>query len=298
MFDSGNPYFKQVQLLVSIMPFVQRQSNFALKGGTAINLFIRNLPRLSVDIDLVYMRVNARNTALAEIKSGLQSISRDIESSGIARVTANFASSKLTVSGKGAQVKVEVSQMLRGHLLPVKEKSVCSAIQENVGSADLQLLNSNEIFAGKLCAALDRQHPRDLFDVKFLLENEGINSELVDAFIIYLISSSRPISELLNPKLKDIQEAFTNHFEGMTAEPVTCLELEEAREKMISEIKTNLSEDHKNFLINFKKGEADWGDSAFPEAKNLPSILYKLYNLDRMSTHKRRQAIEKLERVL
>ena len=189
MFDPSNPYFKQVKLLVSIMPFVQRQSNFALKGGTAINLFIRNLPRLSVDIDLVYLPVNDRTTALAEIESGLRSLTTDIETSGIANISPYYSSGKLMISNREAQVKVEASQMLRGHLLPTEEKSVCSAIQEHVGSVELQLLNNNEIFAGKLCAALDRQHPRDLFDVKFLLENEGINSELIDVFIIYLLSS-------------------------------------------------------------------------------------------------------------
>ena len=53
--DPNSPYFKQVQLLVSVLPVVAKQECFALKGGTAINLFVRELPRLSVDIDLVYL---------------------------------------------------------------------------------------------------------------------------------------------------------------------------------------------------------------------------------------------------
>ncbi len=72
MFDSRNPFFKQVHLLVKILPLVNRQKVFALKGGTAINLFIRNLPRLSVDIDLVYLPVNDREKALAEIQHCLK----------------------------------------------------------------------------------------------------------------------------------------------------------------------------------------------------------------------------------
>ncbi len=298
MFDSRNPFFKQVHLLVKILPLVNRQKVFALKGGTAINLFIRNLPRLSVDIDLVYLPVNDREKALAEIQHCLKVLANDIADSGIASVTPHFSSGKIIVSNQDALVKIEVNQVLRGHLLPIKVKTICSAIQQQIGVAEIQLLDENEIFAGKLCAALDRQHPRDLFDVKYLLENEGISLKLMDAFIIYLLSSSRPVSELLNPKLKNIQDTFINHFDGMTVEASTYKELEEAREKMLKEIKANLTEEHKNFLLQFKKGEIIWANTAFPEAQYLPAIRYKSYNLSQMPITKRKKAIEKLEKVL
>ena len=62
--DSNNPYFKQVELLVQMLPVVVKYDCFALKGGTAINLFVRDMPRLSVDIDLTYVPVNRREEAL------------------------------------------------------------------------------------------------------------------------------------------------------------------------------------------------------------------------------------------
>jgi hypothetical protein len=298
MFDPGNPYFKQVQLLVSIIPFVARQTIFGLKGGTAINLFIRDLPRLSVDIDLVYLPSNERAEALREIHSGLERIANDITSSGIASVTQNFESAKLQISNGKAQVKVEVSLMMREILLPVNQMTISNTIQQHIGSAEIQLLDFYEIFAGKLCAALDRQHPRDLFDVKMLLENEGITPELMDVFVIYLICSSRPISELLDPRIKDIKDIFSNHFEGMTTESVSCEGLEYARSLMISQLKENLTETQKQFLFTFKKGDVKWSDSAFPKAEHLPAIRYKVYNLNRMSKQKKRVAIDKLDNVL
>ena len=63
----GEVYRRQVQLLVRTLPLVAQEECFALKGGTAINLFYRNLPRLSVDIDLAYLPLADRAQSLAEI---------------------------------------------------------------------------------------------------------------------------------------------------------------------------------------------------------------------------------------
>ena len=67
-------YRRQVALLIRILPLVAQEASFALKGGTAINLFVRDLPRLSVDIDLVYLPVADREMSLAAIRAGLARI--------------------------------------------------------------------------------------------------------------------------------------------------------------------------------------------------------------------------------
>jgi len=74
-------YRAQVELLLQTIPYVAKEEIFALKGGTAINLFIRSLPRLSVDIDLTYIPNNDRETALSEISEGLGRIKADLEKS-------------------------------------------------------------------------------------------------------------------------------------------------------------------------------------------------------------------------
>ena len=62
-------YYNQAELLLRILPLIYRQREFALKGGTAINFFFRNLPRLSVDIDLVYLPIEDRATTLQNISN-------------------------------------------------------------------------------------------------------------------------------------------------------------------------------------------------------------------------------------
>ena len=68
-------YYKQAELLVRILPYVEAENVFALKGGTAINFFVRELPRLSVDIDLAYIPISNREDALADISRALKNIS-------------------------------------------------------------------------------------------------------------------------------------------------------------------------------------------------------------------------------
>lgn len=74
-------YRQQVELLVRTLPSVAAETVFALKGGTAINLFVRDLPRLSVDIDLTYLPVKPRNDSLSEIEETLQRIGNSISQS-------------------------------------------------------------------------------------------------------------------------------------------------------------------------------------------------------------------------
>ncbi len=72
--NSDSPYYKQVSLLVRMLPVIANESVFALKGGTAINLFVRDFPRLSVDLDLAYLPLEPREEALANVKAALQRI--------------------------------------------------------------------------------------------------------------------------------------------------------------------------------------------------------------------------------
>ena len=71
---ADNIYQKQAELLLRILPLVMREDVFALKGGTAINFFWRDYPRLSVDIDLTYMKVQKRDLSLLDISDRLASI--------------------------------------------------------------------------------------------------------------------------------------------------------------------------------------------------------------------------------
>lgn len=187
-------YRHQVALLIETLPFIAAERDFALKGGTAINLFVRNMPRLSVDIDLTYLPVAGRTESLAAIDAGMKRMAVAI-GKGIPGVKVNEVVNraegivtKLTLQRADAQIKIEVTPVLRGCVFDPEMRSVRPNVEETFGFAETQVVSFSDLYAGKIVAALDRQHPRDLFDIRDLLANEGISDDLRRAFIVYLIS--------------------------------------------------------------------------------------------------------------
>ncbi len=301
--DRTNPYFRQVALLVRALPDIAKQKCFALKGGTAINLFVRHLPRLSVDIDLVYLPLSGRDEALSEIRQALGHIERDLKARipglGIQATNPKATDSqRLTLRLGGSQIKIELSPVLRGTVWPVRDLAVCSEVEETFGFAEMPVVSFNDLYAGKICAALDRQHPRDLFDIKLLLENEGIDRDLWKTFLVYLISHGRPMSELLSPARKDIRAVYEAEFKDMTSEPVALDDLLAAREKLIETLRGALTEDDRKFLLSVKNREPDWSLLNLKGIDVLPAVRWKLQNLGRMNAAKHKEAFDRLAKVL
>jgi predicted nucleotidyltransferase component of viral defense system len=297
-------YRRQVALLIAVMPFVAAEDVFALKGGTAINLFVRDMPRLSVDIDLAYLPVAPRPESLAAIDAAMKRIAAAIRA-GVRGTRVNEVINareqivtKLTVQTRDAQIKIEVTPVLRGCVFAPEVRSVSASVEDTYGFAQIQVVSFADLYAGKIVAALDRQHPRDLFDVRDLLANEGIGDDLRQAFIVYLISHDRPISEVLVPRRKDIAQEFAQGFDGMTAEPVALDELLAARETLIATIAGGMREAHKEFLLGFKRGAPEWSLLGIPDAPELPAVKWKQVNLDRLSTEARDRLLSQLQYVL
>lgn len=300
----NNRFIEQVRLLVAILPHVAAQPCFALKGGTALNLFVHDLPRLSVDIDLAYLPVAGREESLAGIDAGLAAIQSAIVRS-MPNATVSHAllkgtrwRMKLLVAQGGIAVKVEVTPVLRGSVYPATGRDLAPLAQAEFGHARMRLLSFEDLYGGKLCAALDRQHPRDLFDVRLLLAGEGLTPRLKNAFLVYLLGHNRPMSELLAPVRKDIAPLYAEEFVGMTREPVGLDELLAVRETMVAAIRAALTEADRQFLLAVKRGDADWSGFPIPEAERLPAVRWKLENLDRMEAAKRQVALAALERAL
>ncbi|MCF8332267.1 MAG: nucleotidyl transferase AbiEii/AbiGii toxin family protein [Bacteroidales bacterium] len=267
-----------------MLPYVAKEKIFALKGGTAINLFYRDMPRVSVDIDLTYLPINARSKALKEIQDGLSRIKADIEKNirgiNINTVSLDRGSDvKLYCQGKGAQIKIEVNTITRGVAFQPKLMQVVESVQEEFDKfAAINVVSFAELYGGKICAAVDRQHPRDLFDVKLLLENEGSDGNIWDGFKVGLISHYKPINELLTPILKDQKSAFENQFAGMTTVNFSYEDYEKTRSLLIETIHKQLSEKDKMFLLSFETGEPQWDLFPIPVLKNLPAIKWKQLN--------------------
>lgn len=301
--DTSTQYYKQVQLLMSVLPLVAEEKCFALKGGTAINLFIRNLPRLSVDIDLVYLPMDDRDTALANIKSALNRIADSIlKTIQKTQVQKSFESRddalRLIIKQDNVQIKIELSPVLRGSVFPEKLREVAEAVEEQFGYVEVPVVSTPDLYAGKLCAALDRQHPRDLFDVKFLLENEGLTDDIRKTFLVYLISHNRTMSELLQPTRKDIGSLYENEFISMAKIDVPLKELETVREIMISDLNTALTDEERQFLLSFKSLEPNWSLLGLSNIEALPAVRWKMLNLNKMSKERHSQALEKLKEIL
>lgn len=215
-------FYLQVVLLLDVQPYVAKESCFALKDGTAINLFVRNLPRLSVDIDLTYLGNEPREEALTKTEEALHRIKSDIEKHIGAKVVSSSKESqttdiKLFINRNGMQIKIEANPVLRGVVYPTREMSLQNKVSEEFEKdLEIQVSSLADLFGGKIAAALDRQHPRDLFDVKLLLENEGLSNEIITGFLVYLVCHKRPPNELLKPTLLDPIALFNSDFKGMT----------------------------------------------------------------------------------
>ncbi|MDU0355565.1 nucleotidyl transferase AbiEii/AbiGii toxin family protein [Paraglaciecola aquimarina] len=301
--DRNSIYYKQVQLLMQVLPFVAKQEYFALKGGTAINLFVRDFPRLSVDIDLVYLPMKGRDEALQDISEALDAISADLKAAlKDIELTEAYKSKRdslrLIVGRNGVQIKVELSAVFRGTVYEPQMMEVCAAVEDEFGYAEVPVVALADLYAGKICAALDRQHPRDLFDVKWLLENECLNDEIRKALIIYLASHNRPMAELLRPQFKDISAIYAGEFANMAETDVPLEELVAVRERLVELIHQGLTDSEKGFLLSFKNREPDWALLELEDVSDLPAIKWKQINLAKMPDDKHKLALEKLKEVL
>ncbi len=293
-------YHQQVKLLLEVLPFVMKEDCFALKGGTALNLFMWDFPRLSVDIDLTYVPLDGRDTALKNIDTGLANIKKNIEKAR-SDLTVQLRGKKLIINAKGiAPVKIEPNTILRGTLYPVVQKDLASKVEDEfkLSVLDVRMLSLADLYGGKIVAALDRQHPRDLFDVKMLFDNSGLNDDTRKAFLMYLISHDRPIHEILKPNIKNIESTFEKEFLGMTLTPVALDDLIETRENLIKIIHGTLTKDEKEFLMSFKRGEPSWSLLGVSGVELLPAVQWKLKNIRTMTNERKNLMLENLKTLL
>jgi predicted nucleotidyltransferase component of viral defense system len=282
---SNNNYHKQVALLIKVIPEIALESRFALHGGTAINLFDRDMPRLSVDIDLTYIPIEDREISFTNISVALTNIKSSIEKrlQG-SRVEHKVELHKLLVSYNDAMIKIEVSQIVRGVLGAVTEKILCKKAQEKFDTfCSINVVPKGQLYGGKVCAAMDRQHPRDIFDVKQLLQREGFTQEIKEGFLFRLLSSDRSIQDVLFPNLQDQRLAMTNQFAGMSEEQFTYEEYEFVRETMVKTVQASITAADKLFILGFKDVIPDWSIYNF---ETYPSIKWKLQNLEKIMTTK------------
>ncbi|WP_296936870.1 nucleotidyl transferase AbiEii/AbiGii toxin family protein [uncultured Marinobacter sp.] len=287
-------YKKQVQLLLAVLPEVAKEECFAMHGGTAINLFVRDMPRLSVDIDLTYIELNTRTEALAGINAGLLRVKQRI---GALRPSIHVQHKedvcKLQLEEGGVTIKIEVNMVGRGLLGRVEKMPLCDAAQDAFDAfCAMPVVPLAQLYGGKLCAALDRQHPRDLFDVKLLLENEGLSDEIKRGLLYGLICSNRPTHEMLDPNLLDQRAAFEYQFEGMSAIAFSYDDFEVTRRALIEQVRSCFDDQDKAFLLSLNRLRPDW---SIYDYQVFPAVKWKLLNLERFKKNRPNEYAQQLQ---
>lgn len=289
-------YKKQVALLLNVLPEVNKESCFAMHGGTAINLFIEDMPRLSVDIDLTYALLVDRNTAIQDVGKALERIKHSIERTiPRAHVIHRKEIAKLQISLAGADIKLEVNLVSRGLLGSPILLPLCNKAQDNFNVfCEMPIVPLAQLFGGKICAALDRQHPRDLFDIKRFLARDGYNEDVKQGFLYCLLCSDRPIHEIIEPNLQDQRLAFEHQFAGMSDEPFTYIEYESTRLQLIEKVQKSITESDKEFLLSFANATPDWNVYHF---QPYPAITWKLQNIQKLKTSNLSKHKEQLDKL-
>lgn len=290
-------YRRQVALLIRVMPIVFKIKDFAVHGGTAINLFHRNLTRYSVDIDVTYIPLEDRNTSLTNINLHLSALKTAIEKAipGI-RVIHKPDVWKLQCTKDGTTIKIEVNGTKRGIIGSVEKIQLCEKVKEEFGmSCFANLVSWSQLYGGKIAAALSRQHPRDLFDCRGITADEF--NAVKNGFMLCLLGSDKPIIESLNPNLIDQTDALDNQFNGMTDETFSYEDYQKARENLVKIVNQSMTQEDQEFLISFEAGNPDWNRCCAGDLSRFPSVKWKLRNITKLqSTNpaKHKQGVEKL----
>ena len=277
-------YADTVRLLLQVAPDVFANDIFAMKGGTAINLFVRDMPRLSVDIDVVYTPWQIpRDEALASIAGELGNIATRLSKIGLITrkvMSKDIGDTKLLIENAASQVKVEVNVVFRGTVLPPERRALAPRTADMFSvELELPVLAAAELYGSKLVAAMDRQHPRDLFDVWQLFESDGLSDSAVECFVTYLAGHNRPTHEVLFGNEKNIADEYQNNFVGMTSESVSLDVLLSTRARLLAELPQRLTNNQRQFLIGLTRAEPDWSLLRCPHAEELPALRWKLANL-------------------
>ncbi len=294
-------YLRQAELVVRCIPALAEEPCFAIKGGTAINLFELNLPRLSVDIDLTFLPVTDRATAIAEINAALQRIEKRLEARGVAvRTRGTDVSRKIACFANGAEIKIEPNFILRGAVYPVRMLELSPKMSEIVGvSAEMQVLSFKELYGGKVCAALDRQHPRDLFDMAQFYKSHSID-EVKEGFLVLALGHNRPLHELLGPMIQEQREIFDQQFSGMSDEPFSYDAHRTTLERLTADVKSLFDDGDKQRLLDFVSLSGEENAWGIPHFDELPAIRWKRRNLESLRKSNpakftaQREALERL----
>ena len=290
---------------MEVLPKVATESAFALNGGTAINMFYQKMPRLSANIDLTWLPVTDRSSSLRNIDRALWRIAALIRENN-SGIHAQYLQRKRTVLpriivNKGKTfIKIATSTVTRGTVLPPSPMITSDAATKQFRSVQMNVVSFEDAYSGKICAALERKYPHDLFDVMVLYNNGGFTDGLLRVLMVYVACSSQPMHKVLSPSNCIQKELYDLRFERLTEKKAPLETLIETGQRLHSDIASRLSGKIATFLLTLHDTKPDFGLVGFPEAAELPAIRWKIFNLKKLKyanpeKHARqRKALEEL----
>ncbi len=204
--------FEKVCRLADVLAFIQKDAllsdKLALKGGTAINLTIFNLPRLSVDIDMDFSENLPRNEMLSVRTQIRERIGKYMAGAGYRlspksktyHALDSFVYEYQNAGGMKDNIKIEINYMLRCHVLPPVRRTVnLPWLQQELTVLSVDPL---EIYGSKIVALLNRAAPRDLYDIHTMLQyglfDESQEQMLKKCVMFYSAIGSETVPEQFN----------------------------------------------------------------------------------------------------
>ena len=287
--------------MLQLIPAISEIDDFAIHGGTAINLFVLDLPCYSVDIDVTFIPIKSREETFSDIRTHLTTLKEKIKHL-FPRIIIEEKPNKINCLLNGILVKIEVNGTKRGLIEPPAILPLCNLAQtEFMTFCEAKIVSFSQLYGGKISAALDRQHPRDLFDVKLMFEKTNNIDDIRKGLFYCILGGDRPIVESLAPNRTDQSDTLVKQFSGMTNIPFTYSDFEETREKLIAFINTNLTDKDKEFFLDFEAGNSLSKFIDYQEFLKFPSVQWKQLNINKLKSEnpvKHKQGIEKLAKHL
>ncbi len=265
-----------LQLLNALRSHPFLKGKLVLKGGTALNLFIFNIPRLSIDIDLNYVGTEDRAAMLIErpkLEQAVQAVfSR--EEFAVRRMPEEHAGGKWSLRfpsayGRSGNLDVDINFMFRVPLWPVKE--IDSRQLGDWQAKSQPVLDIHEIAAGKIAALLSRRQVRDLFDCHRILQ---INNLDLDRFrIAFVAYGAMNRKDWRTVSIDDVNfepEEFSRQL-------IPTLRInEQEKQKYLSEYGSKLVAECRQMLtaiLPFTEAELDFLDLLLDKGEIAPGLL-------------------------
>ena len=294
-------YQRQATLLIELLPTVARQSDFALYGGTAINLFLLDAPRLSIDLDLKFLPPLKIDAAKARIDEILQEVRAEIEKDiPGTRVEQEQKQDRrlprlLVIRDRdGALVKIEVNPLQVGSIFSPQPRQLSAKVAADfsVAATTMEILAPAEIYAGKIAAALERAHPRDLFDIRQMPDSIWDDQRLWAALAVCLaMSRGRDLHRLIAEKNAGkiiVSLDYENFAPMMRTARATLQELEEAGSRLHARLLSRMPAGCKKLLVDFFCGQADWSAIGV-DIDALPGLQWRSEGIRKMEGRRKRE---------